>query len=611
MESIYIIYIILFILIVVGIVLLYIYKDNLCINGNCICFPGYENIDGKCVPVCASNEERLDGKCVPLCPNGQERIPHTSTGKCYPLCPNGQEHIFENNIAKCVQICNESQIRCGDICGDNSMYVCVNNTLYPKCGDTKCENNEVCKDNKCIPDTSCKEPNQLCGTECGDPKKCKDNKLCSDDIQCFDTDGKLLNICYDSNRCTTKDNKTAICCDNSNYILDNGKCKQKCGNALCDVKTQTCFNGNDPTKSYCYINGCPFLNYNYDPPTVYIPGTQESILVCKGEGNNSNKLYYLPSNFNGKNTELTIQTLVNSNSPDASKCDAGSCKFKLSEQDVINTSFNNNICQGKALCSTILNRNISAGKDYSNICPINPGSCCYNNLGKPTGQICINGNKCYKDYCICADPNNTNQNRNCLNQNDLNNTLDFCTNQKCIFSYDGDRISGYKCVVDARDPNQLKPYLLANVLPGIKNDGFLGLNSYEVRFYIITLPNVSISASATSTSWDKYTNYFTFSTQGTELKGSELINGNVSKGTGSSVFVVGGRSGIRDVKADFYVKSRGKTIKIDISIPFGGTSVQVNATDNYTNFYTEDNGFLDNAKTTYRYYPRIYLGEMF
>jgi len=57
-------------------------------NGKCVpikktaeCQPGYERIDGVCVPVCKTGYKRVNGVCVPICPTGYVLV----NGACVPL----------------------------------------------------------------------------------------------------------------------------------------------------------------------------------------------------------------------------------------------------------------------------------------------------------------------------------------------------------------------------------------------------------------------------------------------------------------------------------------------------------------------------------------------
>lgn len=80
-----------------------------------LCDPGYELVNGKCVPKCASNQERINGICKTKCDAGYER---DSKGNCVQKCTTGQVRISGVCVTPDpgVNNCQEGYVKLGGEC---------------------------------------------------------------------------------------------------------------------------------------------------------------------------------------------------------------------------------------------------------------------------------------------------------------------------------------------------------------------------------------------------------------------------------------------------------------------------------------------------------------
>jgi hypothetical protein len=68
-------------------------------SGNCVCPPGQEEVNGKCLPKCSAGTHREGDKCVPDCDPLKNDLVN---GKCLPKCSAGTHREGD----KCVPDCN-------------------------------------------------------------------------------------------------------------------------------------------------------------------------------------------------------------------------------------------------------------------------------------------------------------------------------------------------------------------------------------------------------------------------------------------------------------------------------------------------------------------------
>ena len=308
-------------------------------------------------------------------------------------CDTGEE--CDPDLKKCIAC---KTITCeGDCCEQGK-------TCYK--GDTKkiCCDKEPCGDNCCNKTQTCMPDKTCCDIPCKNNTKCckpgytciNNDICCQSDVKCVDEIGNP--ICYNIDQCGKDKNGNCICCKiGEKYDPVSFKCKTYCGNEeLCDIDTQYCVKENDKFVG-CANKNCVWSSYTYDPPTIIDNG--KNIDVCS-----SNNKYYItnnPTDINGNIIPLSSLKRTSYVTQDKSilyDCTLGNCKDKINE---VNMQFINydNIDTLKKCSATFDCNKLESNK---NICPLtHTESCCKDNTGKFTGQICPSNRICYKGDCVC------------------------------------------------------------------------------------------------------------------------------------------------------------------------------------------------------------------
>lgn len=367
--------------------------------------------------------------CNGICCEDSEQC-DTDTGKCLP-CPT--------------DLCN------GECCGTDTCYkgatkkACCDKEL---CGDDCCWG----EGNQCITiggkKTCCKEP---CGgipnpdgkttspiTCCNDPTKpyCNGDQCCADNNGCKDEN--KTHVCYNQSLCNIDKDHNCLCCQTDEKLDPVSKtCKTYCGigkngeDVLCDSKDQCLFiYDKDNINGYygCINDKCVWdstLNESDPPPitnTDKSSGLAQIIPTCV-----SNKKYYTINNPVGPDgkqiplSDLSRKVFITEDKS-SNQCGITDCYKKLNEFGINRVGIDDTVqpiqCQGDYKCMELL-------KPYTQgmQCPLtdNQESCCnnYDSNGQfinYTGQICPNGQSCYKNQCVCT-PGQDPTTNNCIIMN--------------------------------------------------------------------------------------------------------------------------------------------------------------------------------------------------
>ena len=350
------------------------------INGEC-CKDGLFGVDEKNNNVCCK-KALCDGIC---CDDNKICDPDTKT--CI-VCPS--THVSCNGIC-----CDMGQTCHKGI--DGKDYCCDKDI----CGTICCKSTESCYKGADGKDYCC-ETDLLHGNIC-----CKkgqtyiDSGLCCDSNNiCIDENG--TSVCYDENLCTIDPNtKKCVCCKNGEkYDITSGTCKIICGNELCnkDKNIQYCFS-QDADKPHCINVGCSWGQYQYHPSLV-----DNDIKICSY----NNKLYTVNNPVGVNPLLLTRTSSVLQGANSQIDCTPDDCRMKILEDnmDFANYDTATKLCTATFDCGKNLPQN-------NGTCPLpNSVSCCFDENGKYTGQICSNGRRCYKGECVCN--NDADKGDNCI-----------------------------------------------------------------------------------------------------------------------------------------------------------------------------------------------------
>lgn len=418
-------------------------------------------------------------------------------------CGFGKEQVTIGDITLCKDICDVNSSRCGETCIDNKLFICDNNKIFPRCGETYCKDSEICdtENKKCITYTSCSTPKILCGNTCCNPENCIGGKnCCEDNTICYDIDNRQLDICFDSSRCTKTTNNKAICCPNSSYKYEDGKCKIPCGNEYCNTEIQDCYTDIDKNIKYCVNRQCSFLDYDYYPQSIDIDNDNK-LLVCSEE---NGKLFFNKDHFNGIKTEILANTYAKNK--DMCMDNGNSCRRRLAEDKLINVEYDEQSgkCSASGFCSEKL-------KQY-NTCPLNSQnqrSCCFSKDGKITGQVCRNQNYCVNGICICKDWDTISKTiSDCYNGKQLDSNI--CSNNgkfglswdknipktfcECNYGYGGDLCDRF---VNLNTDNYIR--YLVNITKNQFRDYYVTPVSNQIsRFLIIPISGVKLQVNSVS-----------------------------------------------------------------------------------------------------------------
>jgi hypothetical protein len=406
---------------------------------------------------------------------------------CNGICCDSNEEC-DSDTNKCVSC---STITCnGDCCPLN--YKC-----YKGLTTKKCCNQELCGDNCCESEQTCMPDKTCCDMPCEKGKKCcpdgysctTNDICCKDNISCVDELGNP--ICYDQNLCGKDKNGKCICCKKGEkFDSISSTCKTYCGdNELCDLDNQYCVSENGNYIG-CANKECVWSTYNYDPPTII--DNNKNASVCKYQ----NRYYVIsdPLDPSDPNKHIPLSMLTRSSyvgQDPSSKvdCTINNCKEKINEAGMqfVNYDDKQKICIANFNCSKL-----PLLKDI-NICPLLHGqSCCNDENGKFTGQICSNNRICYKGNCVC-NQNEVDNKDNCIYL-DRKHT---CNGNGDINYADGTCIcdsfySGKNCETKCEPGYDSKNNIC---IPILASDITVYVDIIAIKsFFIITLPGINIIA---------------------------------------------------------------------------------------------------------------------
>ncbi len=427
---------------------------TLCGNKLCCSITGEECQDNN---MCCKTElwDKTNKKCCtkPLC-----------KGIC---CNDNQQCDGE----KCID-CDRDL--CDGVCCDKDQnqkcqkgqhkYVCCSNP-HRVCGDNCCETGT------CMPDYSCCE--HPCGLKqldntmsltikntecCSDPypnciSDTKNHLCCKSPLTCRDITTNEL-VCYDETLCGMNPTTgNCECCSGKDqkYISATGKCALLCGDGttICDLETQECINYNG--KYYCMNKDCLWSPIEYKPDIqngIGFTAESSQVPACYyTDTNNITRDYIVrdPKDPNDLTKILEVKNLHRNIStkqaPDSKvTCNINNCYERLQESGLNYLSFDDTTCSATYDCSKL-----PSLEDMTS-CPTIEASCCKDNLGKFTGQVCPNNRVCYMGTCICHENENPEVNictvfdrqYTCNNNGDPDfNSPNF--NCKCDPKYSGDK----------------------------------------------------------------------------------------------------------------------------------------------------------------------------
>lgn len=316
-------------------------------------------------------------KCRPKCKDGETY--YDDIGKCLP-CPVGQS-LFGT---VCRAECSSDQSVCGNYCYDPAVNTCIKNQLCNRsmsCGEnTQCcpsgqhcdSATDTCKD--------CDSTLEPCGATC-----CPSDKPCVGGVCCDMTkNNNCGGICCEGlGTCCGEKN----CCKNNEVCDPSGECFTKCGDKNCDPKSQTCVSIENTDGNTIYNcknnNGCDWDTLNYEPQNIAekeVCDTADNKIVWCNNASGTTQPYSRTS---------TVVQIPNK------ACSEGDCYAKLREKGLQFLSWDETKkeCKGSFDCKIL-------GPCDDNKCPYSDTSqCCTdpnpNNPGKFTGQVCVNGQRCY------------------------------------------------------------------------------------------------------------------------------------------------------------------------------------------------------------------------